>query len=171
MKKLIILASIFMAALAACDKPVNPTPEPEQEQPQNFNYKCQLPLIESGKTAWMAGDKILIHGGSSDNQKIITLEAADIINDTICSINVEGVTPYKEKGSKVTYFAAYPADLVKNPVDCKDKNTFVETNNILLTGFAAQNDTINFHYIVGGLSFTVNGDFDTYEIVGNYMRQ
>ena len=168
MKKLILLASIFMAYLAACDKPVNPTPEPEQEQPQTVNYKCHLPKMESGKTAWAAGDKILVHGGSSENQKIITLAAEDIINDTICTVNVEGVTRYNEKGSKVTYFAAYPADLVKNPADCKDKNTFIETNNLLLTGFATQSDTLFFHCIVGGLSFTVSGDFDSYELVGNY---
>lgn len=167
MKRLITSVLACMALLASCTEPVQPTPEPNENN-GTTTYTCQLPVVEYGKAAWLPGDKILIHGGSSANQKIVTLAAEDIINDTLCKVNVEGVNPFNEKGVNVKYFAAYPADLVKNEGECKDKNTFVETNNLLMTGFATQSDTLYFHYIVGGLSFTVSGDFDTYELVGNY---
>ena len=49
-----------------------------------------------------------------------------------------------------------------------DKNTFVQTNNLLMSGYDVAKDTIAFRYITGGLVFTVEGDFDTYEIKGNY---
>ena len=165
MKKLIASLLWGFLAFTACNEPVEPAPEPEQ----NYTiYKCLLPTIENGKAAWVPGDKILLHGGSSANQKIVTLTAEDIVNDTICTVSVEGITPYKAKNNNVKYLAAYPADLVNNEGDCADKNTFIETNTVLLAGYDMPTDTIVFNYIVGGLAFSVKGDFDSYEIVGNY---
>ena len=163
-------ALISLMAFAACNNPVDPTPAPEPGTGGTTTtvYKCLLPSVENGKTAWEAGDKILLHGGSSDNQKIVTLSAEDIVNDTICTVSVEGLTPYKAKNNNVKYLAAYPADLVKNSADCADRNTFIETNALLMTGYDTPNDTIIFNYIVGGLAFSVKGDFDSYEIVGNF---
>ena len=166
MKRLITLFWACLAIFAACDKPVDPTPQPEPN-PESI-YTCYLPVVENGKPAWVPGDKILIHGGSSENQKIVTLTAEDIVADTLCKVSVEGVNPYNEKGSAVKYFVAYPADNVKNGVDCKDINTFVNTNNLLMCGFGLDDKIFNFKYIVGGLSFVVKGDFDSYEFEGNY---
>lgn len=167
MKRLSVLL-IFCMVFAFCDRPVQPTPEPEPDSGQESLYVCKLPLIEHGKTAWVPGDKILLHGGSVDNQKIVTLASEDIIDDTLCRVDLSGLKPFKPKVGEAKYFAAYPADLVKNQGECNDMNTFVNTNNLLLTGHEVANDTIVFKYIVGGLAFVVKGDFDTYEITGNY---
>lgn len=167
MKRLSVLL-IFCMLFALCERPVQSTPEPEPDSGQESLYVCKLPLIEHGKTAWVPGDKILLHGGSVDNQKIVTLASEDIIDDTLCRVDMSGLKPFKPKVGESKYFAAYPADLVKNQGECNDMNTFVNTNNLLLTGHEVANDTIVFKYIVGGLAFVVKGDFDTYEVSGNY---
>ena len=166
MKKLITFAIACLALLASCNEPVEPTPGPEVN-PESI-YTCYLPVVENGKVAWIPGDKILIHGGSSENQKIVTLTAEDIVADTLCKVSVEGITPYNDKNVKAKYFVAYPADNVQNGVDCKDINTFVNTNNLLMTGYGLDDKVFLFKYIVGGISFTVNGDYDSYEFEGNY---
>lgn len=159
---------IFLTLLSSCNKPEPDGPaEPSTDASENQIYTCILPLVENGKTSWIPGDKILIHGGSSDNQKIVTLTAEDIVADTLCKISVEGISSYSETDK---YFAAYPADHVKNEGECKDKNTFVNTNALLLSGFSADDSTFVFKYIVGGLAFTVDGDFDSYEMEGNYSE-
>ena len=168
MKRLLSFALLGMMLITSCDRPVQPAPGPDQNNGQELKYICQLPVVEFGKEAWVPGDKILFHGGSSDNQKIITLAETDIINDTLCSVDLAGITPFKPKVGEAKYFAAYPADLVKNEGQCNEMNTFVQTNNILMTGYDVAKDTIIFKYIVGGLAFVVNGDFDTYEIKGNF---
>ena len=168
MKRIFGLALLSYILIASCDKPVTPEPEPNPGQEHGMKYICQLPVVEFGKQAWIPGDKILFHGGSSDNQKIITLADADIINDTLCRVDLDGLKPYKPKVGNAKYFAAYPADLVKNVGQCNEVNTFVQTNNLLMTGYDSAKDTILFKYIVGGLAFTVDGDFDTYEIAGNF---
>lgn len=169
MKRLSVLL-IFCMVFALCERPVQPTPEPEPDSGQESLYVCKLPLIEHGKTAWIPGDKILLHGGSVDNQKIVTLASEDIIDDTLCRVDLSGLKPYKPKVGEVKFFAAYPADLVRNEGECNDMNTFVNTNNLLLTGHDVANDTLVFKYIVGGLAFVVKGDFDTYEITGNFSE-
>ena len=166
MKKLITSAIACLALLAACNEPVDPTPGPEVN-PESI-YSCYLPVVENGKAAWVPGDKILIHGGSSENQKVITLKAEDIIADTLCKISIEGINPYNDKNTKAKYFVAYPADNVKNGTDCKDINTFVNTNNLLMCGYDQEDKTFQFKYIVGGIAFTVKGDYDSYEFEGNY---
>ena len=166
MKKLITSAIACLALLAACNEPVDPTPGPEAN-PESI-YSCYLPVVENGKAAWVPGDKILIHGGSSENQKVITLKAEDIVADTLCKISIEGINPYNDKNTKAKYFVAYPADNVKNGTDCKDINTFVNTNNLLMCGYDQEDKTFQFKYIVGGIAFTVNGDYDSYEFEGNY---
>ena len=166
MKKLITFAIACVALFASCNEPVDPTPEP-QVDPESI-YTCYLPVVENGKAAWVPGDKILIHGGSSENQKVVTLTAEDIVADTLCKVSVQGVTPYNDKNVKAKYFVAYPADNVQNGVDCKDINTFVNTNALLMTGYGLDDKVFLFKYIVGGISFTVSGDYDSYELEGNY---
>ena len=168
MKRLLSFALLGMMLIASCDRPVQPDPGPDQNNGQELKYICQLPVVEFGKEAWVPGDKILFHGGSSDNQKIITLAETDIINDTLCTVDLTGLTPFKPKVGKAKYFAAYPADLVKNEGQCNEMNTYVQTNNLLMSGYDVAKDTIVFKYIVGGLAFVVNGDFDQYEIKGNF---
>lgn len=162
---------MFLCALcASCERPVQPTPEPDS-QPDVYEgtvYTCVLPAIKDVKEAWVPGDKILFHGGSADNQKIVTLTAEDIKNDTLFTVDLADIKPYKAKNVNVKYFAAYPADLVRNEKECKDKNTFIQPNNLLLSGYSTQTDTLLFDCIVGGFKFSVQGDYDSYEITGNY---
>ena len=166
MKRIFFIA-ILSALIASCERPVNPEPQPGPSG-NGKTYICQLPVVEFGKEAWVPGDKILFHGGSSDNQMIVTLKAEDIIDDTLFTVDLSSLKAFKPKVGKSKYFAAYPADNVKNQGQCEDKNTFVQTNNLLMTGYDVAKDTIVFKYITGGLVFTVNGDFDSYEIKGNF---
>ena len=167
MKRIICIATLCAALIASCERPVNPEPQPGPSG-NGKTYICQLPVVELGKEAWVPGDKILFHGGSSDNQMIVTLKAEDIIDDTLFTVDLSSLKAFKPKVGKAKYFAAYPADLVKNEGQCGDMNTFVQTNNLLLSGYDVAKDTISFKYIVGGLVFTVEGDFDSYELLGNY---
>ena len=166
MKRIFFIA-ILSALIASCERPVNPEPQPGPSG-NGKTYICQLPVVEFGKEAWVPGDKILFHGGSSDNQMIVTLKAEDIIDDTLFTVDLSSLKAFKPKVGKSKYFAAYPADNVKNQGQCEDKNTFVQTNNLLMTGYDVAKDTIVFKYITRGLVFTVNGDFDSYEIKGNF---
>lgn len=169
MKLKLIFALICMGALASCQDKVRPVPEPEPDHVStDTTYTCLLPLVEGGKTSWLPGDQILIHGGSSNNQKVITLKAEDIIDDTLCTVSVAGITPLKAQNINVKYIAAYPADRVKNEGECKDMNTFVNPNTLLLSGYDTEENKILFEYIVGGLTFIVDGDYDSYELAGNY---
>lgn len=167
MKRIYGIAILCAALFASCERPANPEPQPEPSG-NGKTYICQLPVVEFGKEAWVPGDKILFHGGSSDNQVIVTLKAEDIIDDTLFTVDLSSLKAFKPKVGKSKYFAAYPADNVKNEGQCEDKNTFVQTNNLLMTGYDVAKDTIVFKYITGGLVFTVNGDFDSYEIKGNF---
>ena len=166
MKRIICIATLCAALIASCERPVNPEPQPAPGNGKT--YLCQLPVVEFGKEAWVPGDKILFHGGSSDNQMIVTLKAEDIVDDTLFTVDLSELKAFKPKVGKSKYFAAYPADLVQNQGQCDDKNTFVQTNNLLMTGYDVAKDTIVFKYITGGLVFTVAGDFDSYEIKGNF---
>ena len=166
MKKVIAIL-IGTVLLIACNDPIAPEPEPDVNT-GSIVFNCVLPAVEYGKAAWEPGDKILFHGGSADNQKIVTLTEADIVDDTLCSVDLAGIVPYKAVNVNVRYFAAYPAELVNNEGECKDMNTFTKANTLLMSGYDAEDNKIIFRYIVGGLVFVVDGDFDSYEMVGNY---
>ena len=169
MNRILISALMCIAMMASCERPA-PQPEPDP-QPSAYDgtvYTCVLPLVENGKSAWVPGDKILFHGGSSDNQMIVTLKAEDIKDDTLFTVDLAELEPYKAKNVNVKYLAAYPADLVKNQGECKDMNTFIQPDNLLLSGYNTQTDTLVFEYIVGAFLFKVSGDYDSYELIGNY---
>ena len=130
-------------------------------------YTVQLPTSVNGKTSWLPGDKLVVHGEYSKDQQIITLDANDISEDgKVCTIYVSGVTPYDQKGTKTKYYIAYPGELVSNASHCKDVSTFSSTNAILLAGYQKKESFILMS-LVGGLTFTVDGDFDSYELRGN----
>lgn len=172
MNRIFISALAFLAVLVSCERSAQNEPEPDQDPTGEVYdgtvFKCVLPVVENGKQAWVPGDKILFHGGSSDNQMVVTLKAEDIVDDTVFTVDLAQLKPYKAKNSTVRYLAAYPADLVRNEGECNDRNTFVQTNNLLLSGYNTQTDTLAFEYIVGAFMFKVSGDFDSYEITGNY---
>lgn len=147
--------------MTACENQLEPAKDGD------FIYSCVLPAVENGKTAWVPGDQILIHGEFSEDQKIVTLTEKDIENGgKTCYVSVEGIAPYVQKGVKSVYYAAYPAELVSNPSQCKDANNFSSTNALLMCSYDADKSFV-FDYIIGGIAFTVSGDYDSYELKGN----
>lgn len=131
-------------------------------------YTVQLPLsTKNGKNTWLPGDKLVVHGESSKDQVTLTLGPDDISADgRTCSINVSGIAPYEQKATKSVYYIAYPGDLVANESKCKDKSKFIGTNAFLLAGYNVDK-TFVVESLVGGLAFTVSGDYDSYEFKGN----
>ena len=131
-------------------------------------YTVSLPEgMVNGKTVWVAGDQILVHGEYSSDQQIYTLTPADIAEDgKTCTISVRGIAPYEQKNLKSVYYAAYPAEMVVNDKHCKDVSKFNGTNAILLAGYN-KGRTFIMETLTGGINFTINGDFDSYSMTGN----
>ena len=143
--------------------------EPETSEPDTLGkYSFTLPTTtQNGKAAWVPGDVLVVHGEYSADQAVITLKAEDITSDgRTCYVAVEGVTPYEQKSAKAIYYAAYPGELVANDSHCKDVSTFSGTNAMLHVGYNVGNKFV-MASVVGGLTFTVTGDFDSYELIGN----
>lgn len=160
MKRIIVAVLSVMALLPACTEQI--------EVVDNSNkHSCTLPTYENGKASWVAGDKLLIHGETTADQKVITLTDSDISADgTTCYVSVEGVTPFEQKTMKSKYYIAYPADLVDNPSKCKESTMFSTTNGILMAGYDKGKEFI-LESITGGFAFTVTGEFDSYSCTGN----
>lgn len=163
MKKIFSIALMCAALFASCERSEGPEPD---GQGNGDKYSIELPASDvNGKHAWMSGDQILIHGGSSKDQVVVTLTPADISEDRkTCYVSVEGVTPYEQNGVKSKYYMAYPAEAVQSV--SKDINTFSTTNALLLTGYD-KGKTFVLESLVGGIAFTVSADVDSYEFRGN----
>lgn len=144
----------------------------------------KVSFAEDGKTAWEAGDEILIHGqkighsGDEYYSRVVTLSAGDISADgktaTFVLEEILADKSWGRTGYKATLFAAYPASAVKSVSDGTSwyYSTGFDTNDILLLGGCndtSVNDgnTFQFTHLSGVLSFVVDGDFDTYEFSGN----
>ena len=165
MKKIFSIALVCAALFASCERPEGPEPD---GQGNGETYSIELPASDvNGKQAWMPGDQILVHGEYSKDQAVVTLNPADISPDgKTCYISFSGVTPYDQKGTKTKFYAAYPAELVKNATHCKDVSTFSTTNAMLMAGYN-KGKTFVMETLVGGFTFTVSGDYDSYEFRGN----
>lgn len=169
-----LLSLLFWAFVCSCSPLVEPeTPEDGSQDTtdqvdQEGKYACTLPeTTVNGKTAWLPGDQILIHGEYSKDQVIRTLTASDISSDgKTCYVSVDGVTPYEQKVTKSKYYLAYPGELVNNESHCKDASRFKSTNALLMGGYN-KGEVFYLSTIVGGFSFTVSGDYDSYEFKGN----
>lgn len=158
----LIFACVFFAS---CERP---SPIESEPVDNSDKYACTLPeAYVNGKTAWIPGDQILIHGEYSEDQIIVTLTPSDISEDgKTCYLSVEGITPYEQKGVNSKYYAAYPAELVKNASHCKDVNNFTSTNALLMSGYDKGQSFI-MESLVGGFTFSASGAFDSYELRGN----
>ena len=169
MKRLLSALLLCAIVFCSCNKELPEGPGGSGNPTDTLGkYSCVLPSTTvNGKTAWLPGDKIVVHGEYSKDQITITLTAADIAADgKTCYFSIDGLEPYEQKTIKAKYFAAYPAEMVANDSHCKDLSTFNGTNGMLLAGYDSKN-TFEMYTIVGGLTFTVTGDFDSYELVGN----
>lgn len=173
MKKNILISSmaaVILMTAASCKRDELSSGQDTQKYTFTCTIENEMPKVaisDAGKTTWEAGDQICVHGEYTSDQAIITLTANDISADgKTATISVEGVTPYVRSGYTSTLYAAYPASALKNDNHCYYYQKFNATNNILM---AAWNEGTSFVFknLCGIVSFSVNGDFDSYELAGN----
>ena len=168
----LILCSVLLLAVSCVEKPEPDPVDPgkEEVQPVSKQLTFVLPASSvSGKTKWEAGDKIVVHGEYAADQVTVTLAAGDISSDgKSATLQVDNLYPYVREDCASTLYAGYPAEAVNNLKHCFFYTKFSDTNRPLM---AASNDgtgdTFKFTDLCGALSFSVNGDYDSYLLSGN----
>lgn len=174
--KYIFAAACALLAAAACQK-TGDAPEVTSE-PVLRTFTCTIAGPESddptkvaidaaGKTTWEVGDKILIHGKSTSENKVVTLTAGDLSVDfkkATFTVDLSGVTPYDPD----QYYAAYPADAYIESSSGRGYyyNRFSDTNHPLMSAYLS-GDSFVFHNLCGVITFAVSGSFDQYVFSGN----
>jgi len=153
------------------DEPVTPEPVVPEAQPETRTLTFVLPeiVLEENeeapaalKTAWVAGDQIVVHGEYAKNQVTVTLAAGDISADgKSATVTVNNLYPYQREDCSSTLYASYPASLSDNLKHCFFYSKFSTTNADIM---AASNsgDTFQFQRICGVLSLSVEGNYDGY---------
>ena len=174
MKNISKIAILCILALAAygCQQKVDPTPEPTTPvvQPETRTLTFVLPEMvlgegeeeapEAMKTAWVAGDQIVVHGEYAKNQVTVTLGAGDISADgRSATVTVDNLYPYKREDCTSTLYASYPAALSDNLNHCFFYSKFSTTNADLMAA-CNSGDTFQFQRICGILSMSVEGEYD-----------
>lgn len=184
MKKIYVILAAAVAALMALSCEKNETELKESTSLEPRYFKCVLGTPESdsdtkinldystGKTEWKVGDQILVHGAGSSNMKTVTLTAGDISADgKTATIDVTGITPYPrtDKNYDSELYASYPASLVPQSKNLYYNSAFVgDLNNEPLMAACddASHDTFYFYHLTGVMTFTIDGDFDGYILMG-----
>ena len=89
-ERIAILCAVLLPLFSCHEKPVPVPPEPEGPQPESRTLTFVLPDFTVGeggevpasvKTAWKAGDQIVVHGEYAKDQVTVTLGAGDISGD------------------------------------------------------------------------------------------
>ena len=167
----IVLLWAFAAAVSACGGNIVP-PEPEPEDvTETRTLSFVLPVTgEDGaavlKTAWQAGDQIVVHGEYAKDQVTVTLEAGDISADgKTATRKVEGLRPYKRTDCASTLYASYPASAVNNLKHCFFYSAF-SNDNVQVMAACNEMDIFNFQNLTGVITFKVSGDYDSYTFTG-----
>ena len=162
-----ILCAVILP-LFACgggkDEPV--IPEPVGPEPESRTLTFVLPEFTIGegeeapdvlKTAWKAGDQIVVHGEYAKNQVTVTLAAGDISGDgKTATVQVDGLYPYQREDCTSTLYASYPAELVNNLKHCFFYSQFSTTNAQIMAA-CNNGDTFQFQNICGILAMTAEG--------------
>ena len=158
--------------LGACQKNLQ-----EQDNAEIHVYRCvfaeendtRVSISDAGKTKWVAGDEIMIHGGTDGKKRLkVTLAASDISADgKTATIRFSGLDPYVSQYDYVvsTYYAQYPACAVPEGnmyYEC----CFNDTNHPLMAACDV-GDTFVFYNVTGIISYKVSGDFDKVVFSGN----
>ena len=169
-----ILCAVLLPLFSCHEKPEDPVnPVPEEVKPESRTLTFVLPeftLGESGevpaalKTAWKAGDKIVVHGEYAKNQVTVTLAASDISGDgKSATVQVDGLYPYKREDCSSNLYASYPAEVADNLKHCFFYSKFSSTNTQLLAA-CNEGDTFHFQNVCGLLSMKIDGSFDGYTL-------
>lgn len=137
----------------------------------------------NGKTEWVLGDKIFIHGnnvgqsGETYYSYVATVTGLSADKKT-ATFEIPEIQKYSKSSYNSTLFAAYPAEAIidfSNGATWYFYSAFKETNHLLLGG-ANDKDvneglTFSFLPLTGAISFTVDGSafggFDSYVFCGN----
>ena len=166
------IAAVSAAAmLASCD-PVNPEPKPEPEpepEPVTKTLSFVLPSdAGAGKTAWVAGDEIVVHGEYAAQQVTVKLEAGDISSDgKKATKTVDNLFPYEREDCASTLYAAYPASLVDNLTHCFFYSKFKSTSSEVLAACNDASDAFHFQPVFGSISFSTSEAYDSFVISSN----
>ena len=165
MKKRYLLSILIAGSvLAACGGeggvPVDPgTLKPE---PQTRTLTFVLPQ-DGFKTAWEAGDQIVVHGEYAADEVTVTLAGGDISADgSRATKEVSGLYPYVREDCGSNLYASWPASAADNLRHCFFYSGFKTTNAVLLAACNDEADTFTFRNLSSAVSFSVSGDFDSY---------
>ena len=183
MKNIDKLAILCILGLAAsCGQKIDPVPEGpanphiRQETPaETHTLTFVIPNYQVGegeevadglKTAWVAGDQIIVHGEYADEQVTVTLAAGDISSDgKTATKTVDGLHPYQRTDCTSTLYAAYPAQAVQSLSHCMFYTSFANTNTQIMAA-CNEGETFQFQNLSGVVSFKVNGDYDSFTLTG-----
>ena len=176
MKTIDKFAILWMLAAAfsftACNHDPDPEPEPiDPTETRTLTFVIPDFTVGEGeaipeyiKTAWVAGDQIVVHGEYAKDQVTVTLAAGDISADgKTATKTVEGLRPYKRDDCASVLYASYPAGAVSNLKHCFFYSQFSTTNAQLMAA-CNSGDTFQFQNICGVISFSVEGDYDAYAL-------
>ena len=169
-----ILCAVILP-LFACgggkDEPV--IPEPVGPEPESRTLTFVLPEYTIGegeevpaalKTAWAAGDQIVVHGEYAKDQVVVTLSAGDISGDgKSATVKVDGLFPYQREDCSSTLYASYPASVVDNLKHCFFYSKFSTTGQQIMAA-CNSGDTFQFQNILGILAMTVGEGLGEYTI-------
>ena len=169
----VILSALLVAV--SCGEKDNPDPvedntgKKEEVQPVTKTLTFVLPENSiSGKTAWVAGDKIVVHGEYAVDQVTVTLSAGDISSDgKTATLTVDNLKPYTREDVGSTLYAGYPAEAVNNLRHCFFYTQFSSTDQPLMAACNTSDDKFNFVDLNAAISFTAEGDYDSFTFFGN----
>lgn len=173
-KSAFVILSGFLLAVSCGEKdatePVDDKTDQKQEvQPVTKTLTFVLPENSiSGKTAWEAGDQIVVHGEYAADQVIVTLSAGDISSDgKTATLTVDNLKPYTREDVGSTLYAGYPAEAVNNLRHCFFYTQFNDTNRPLMAACNTADDKFNFLDLNAAITFTAEGDYDSFTFFGN----
>ena len=168
-----ILCAVLLPLFSCHETPDPVGPGPEKPQPETRTLTFVLPEFTPGeggvtpaavKTAWQAGDQIVVHGEYARDQVTVTLAAGDISGDgKSATVRVDGLYPYQREDCSSTLYASYPASVADNLKHCFFYSKFSTTNRQLMAA-CNSGDTFQFQNICGILAMTVDGDLGGYTI-------
>ena len=173
-KSAFVILSGFLLAVSCGEKdatePVDDKTDQKQEvQPVTKTLTFVLPENSiSGKTAWEAGDQIVVHGEYAADQVTVTLSAGDISADgRTATKTVDNLKPYTRQDVGSTLYAGYPAEAVNNLRHCFFYTQFNDTNRPLMAACNTADDKFNFLDLNAAITFTAEGDYDSFTFFGN----
>ena len=172
-ERIAILCAVLLPLFSCHEKPVPVPPDPEGPQPETRTLTFVLPDVTVGegeevpasvKTAWKAGDQIVVHGEYAKDQVTVTLGAGDISGDgKTATVKVDGLFPYKREDCSSTLYASYPASVADNLKHCFFYSKFSTTQQQILAA-CNTGDTFQFQHILGILSMTVGEGLGGYTV-------